>query len=300
MVKIERYYSLNQYFKNTYGEKIGKLSLDGGFTCPNRDGKISQLGCVFCSDRGSGEFTFGKLDIKTQIETQKAIQRKKWKVNKFIGYFQNFTNTYESIDYLEKIYYEVLEEEEIIGLAIATRADCLDDKVLDLLEKISKDYELWIEIGMQSSKEETIKYINRGYSHAYLEKQLERLKVRNIKYLLHVIFGLAGESEEEMLDSIKFVKESGAFGIKIHNLYIQTNSRIYEDYLKGNIKLLEKDQYTDLLVKALTILENKLVVHRITGDADKSKLVAPLWAADKLSVIGEVNRKLKELYKNYK
>lgn len=297
MIIIEKYYSLNQYFKNKYGEKIGKLSLDAGFTCPNRDGKLSNKGCIFCSEKGSGDFTFGELDLKEQIEEQKKINKKKWNNKKFIAYFQSFTNTYGPIDYLKKIYYKVLEDNEIVGLAIATRADCLSSEVLDLLETLSKKCELWIEIGMQSTKEETINYINRGYSHSYLDAKLKELKTRNIKFLLHVIFGLPYETREDMINSIKYVNTSGAFGIKIHSLYIQNDSRLYKDYLKNKFSLLTKEEYTNLVVEALSFLDKNIVVHRITGDGNKNKLVAPLWAADKLSVIGQINKKLKNIEK---
>lgn len=290
---MERYYSLNQYFKNKYGEKVGKLSLDGGFSCPNRDGSLSTAGCIFCSEKGSGDFTNANLSIKDQIEKQKIIAKNKWQVNKFVAYFQAFSNTYGPVDLLKKIYLQVLEDPDIVGLAIATRADCLSDEVLDLLEDLSKLTDLWIEIGMQSIKEETITYINRGYSHRYLDQKLEDLRKRNIKFLLHVIFGLPGEDEKDMLASIKYVNESGAFGIKIHSLYIQNDSGLYKKYLEDDFPILTKDQYTDLVVKALSLLNDDIVVHRITGDGEKNKLVAPLWSADKLSVIGEINRKLK-------
>lgn len=290
---MERYYSLNQYFKNKYGEKVGKLSLDGGFSCPNRDGSLSTVGCIFCSEKGSGDFTNSSLSIREQIERQKIVAKNKWQVNKFVAYFQAFTNTYGPVDFLKKVYLQVLDDPDIVGLAIATRADCLSNEVLDILEELSKLTDLWIEIGMQSIKEETISYINRGYSHKYLDQKLEYLRKRNIKFLLHVIFGLPGEDESDMLASIKYVNESGAFGIKIHSLYIQRDSGLYKKYLEDDFPILTKDQYTDLVVKSLGTLNYDIVVHRITGDGDKDKLVAPLWSADKLSVIGEINRKLK-------
>lgn len=290
---MERYYSLNQYFKNKYGEKVGKLSLDGGFSCPNRDGSLSTAGCIFCSEKGSGDFTNSGLSIRDQIERQKSVAKNKWKVSKFFAYFQAFTNTYGPVDILRKIYYQVLDDPEIVGLAIATRADCLSDEILDLLEELSKLTDLWIEIGMQSVKEETIDYINRGYSHKYLDQKLKILRKRKIKFLLHVIFGLPGEDEKDMLASIDYVNKSGAFGIKIHSLYIQNDSVLYKKYLEDDFTILTKDQYTDLVVQALGLLNDDIVVHRITGDGDKNKLVAPLWSADKLSVIGEINRKLK-------
>lgn len=292
-MKISNYYTLNQYFKEKYGEKIGKLSLDGNFTCPNRDGNISHLGCIFCSEMGSGEFTSGKLPLEEQISKQKEIVKKKWNNNKFIAYFQNFTNTYRDLEYLRGLYEKVLEDKDIIGISIATRADCLDEKVLDLLEEFSNKCELWVEIGMQSAKESTIDYINRGYSHEYLNKKLKELKSRNIKFLLHVIFGLPGENKEDMMNSIKYINEIKPFGVKIHSLYIQNDSRIYKDYLDKKFDLFSKDEYTDLVVEALFMLNNDIVVHRITGDGDKEKLVAPLWSADKLGVISEIQKKMK-------
>lgn len=293
MIKIIKYYTLNKYFKDKYGEKIGKLSLDGNFTCPNRDGKISDLGCVFCSEMGSGEFTSGKLPLEEQIAKQKEIVKKKWNNDKFIAYFQNFTNTYGDVNHLRSLYEKVLKDEDIIGISIATRADCLEEDILDLLEELSKRCELWVEIGMQSIKESTVEYINRGYSHNYLDEKLKELKKRNIKFLLHLIFGLPNERETDMLKTIEYVNEIKPFGIKIHSLYIQNDSRIYKDYLENQFKLLTKEEYTDLVVKALNILDKDIVVHRITGDGDKKKLVAPLWSGDKLGVIGEIQRKIK-------
>lgn len=290
---MERYYSLNQYFKSKYGEKVGKLSLDGGFYCPNRDGSLSTAGCIFCSEKGSGDFTNSGLSIRDQIERQKEVAKNKWQVAKFVAYFQAFTNTYAPVEVLRKTYYQVLDDPDIVGLAIATRADCLSNEVLDLLEELSKITDLWIEIGMQSVKEETISYINRGYSHKYLDQKLKSLRKRKIKFLLHVILGLPGEEEKDMLTSIDYVNESGAFGIKIHSLYIQRDSGLYKKYLEDDFPVLTKDQYTDLVVKAIGLLNDDIVVHRITGDGDKDKLVVPLWSADKLSVIGEINRKLK-------
>ncbi len=293
MIKIEHYYTLNSYFKNKYGEKVGKLSLDGNFTCPNRDGKISELGCIFCSEKGSGDFTSGNLNIQKQIIKEKEMVRNKWNNNRFIAYFQNFTNTYADVNFLRNLYEEVLKDEEIIGIAIATRADCLNKDILDLLEEFSKRCELWLEIGMQSAKESTIEYIDRGYSHKYLDNKLKELKSRNIKFVLHVIFGLPGETKSDMLDSIKYINEVKPFGIKIHSLYIQNDSRIYEDFINKKFELLTKEEYTDLVAESLSILDKNIVVHRITGDGDKNKLIAPLWAADKLGVISEIQRKIK-------
>lgn len=290
---MERYYSLNRYFMEKYGRKMAKLSLDGGFSCPNRDGTLSDKGCLFCSERGAGDFSSGHLSLRDQMARQKSLLSKKWEGAGYIGYFQNFTNTYGDPAHLRRLYEEVLEDPDIQGLAIATRADCLGEEVLDLLEDLGQKTDLWIEIGMQSTCEETISLINRGYSHAYLEEKCQELKKRKIPFLLHVIFGLPGETRDHMMASIDFVNRSGAWGIKIHSLYIQEDAHLYQAYLTQPFPLLTKDQYTDLVVEALGRLNKDIVVHRITGDGDKKKLVAPLWAADKLGVIGEINKKLK-------
>ncbi len=289
---MERYNSLSKYLKAKYGEKVAKLSLDAGFSCPNRDGTISIGGCIFCSEKGSGEFTSGHLNIKNQIDIQKSIARKKWNTNHFIAYFQNFTNTYGDVETLRAVYEEALSDNEVVGLAIATRADCLDEDVLNLLEELSKTTNLWLEIGMQSTNEDTIRNINRCYTHNYLNEKLQELNNRNIKFVLHVIFGLPGEDDVDMLNSIKYVNSIRAFGIKIHSLYIQRDTNLYLKYLENPYPLLNKDEYTSLVVDAIRLLCPDIIIHRITGDADKSMLHEPKWAADKL--IGEINKKLKE------
>lgn len=291
---MDRYFSLNEYLKDTYGVKVAKLSLDAGFSCPNRDGTLSTGGCIFCSEKGSGEFTLGGQNIRDQIAKQKEIMSKKWNAKKYIAYFQNFTNTYGDVEVLRSVYEEALSDPEVVGLAIATRADCLEPEVLDLLQELSLRTNLWLEIGMQSINENTILDINRGYSHKYLDEKLEELRRRNIKFVLHVIFGLPGESTEDMLNSISYANKKNAFGIKIHSLYIQRDSRLYAKYLKEPFRLLTKGEYTDLVVETIGLLNKDIVIHRITGDADKSLLYEPKWATDKLSVIGEINKKLKE------
>lgn len=282
------YYTFNEYLINEYGEKVGKLSLDAEMSCPNRDGKISKKGCVFCSDFGSGDFTLRQKSLKEQIDGQKLVAKNKWKVNKYIAHLQSYTNTYAPVDYLKRIYNQVLEDEEIVGLSIATRADCLDNEVLDLLEELSNRTNLWLEIGMQSIKEESISYINRGYSHEYLDSKLSELRKRNIKFLLHVIFGLPKETTKEMLQSINYVNKSRAWGIKIHSLYIQKNSPIYTDHKKGLIPELTREKYINLVADSISILDPNIVIHRITGDGDGDYLVSPLWTKDKLKVITDV------------
>ena len=301
---MSRFLSLNRHYKEKYNNKVAKLSLDGGRTCPNRDGTISSKGCIFCSESGSGDFTYSDKDLLEQIKKQKQIARRKWDVNHFVAYFQSFTNTYGNLETLDNMYSLVLEDPEIIGISIATRADCLDEDVIALLSKYNKITDLTLEIGLQTIHEETVKYINRGYDHNTLDKGLKNLRDQDIKYLLQIIFGLPGESQEDMLETIDYVNSVKPYGVKIHSLYIQNDAPIYKSYLDEGFEMLSKDEYTDLVVEAIGKLSPNIVIERMTGDGDKDKLIAPMWSADKLSVLGEIQSKMarRDIYqgKNYK
>lgn len=290
---MRRFLSFNDYFKNKFGEKVVKLSLNAGTTCPNRDGSISSLGCIFCSEKGSGDFTPDFKNIDLQLEEQKNILSSKWKSNKFIAYFQNFTNTYGDIDYLRSLYEYVISKEDIVGLSIATRADCLDNEVLDMLIDLNQKTFLFLEIGMQTIHPKSIEFINRGYSHEIFHKNIMRLKENNIKFLTHLIFGLPTENREQMLESVKYIKKIHPFGIKFHSLYVQNDSLLYSYYKEKAFKLISKEDYIDLVCSSIEILPRDIVIHRLTGDADKSKLIAPLWTADKLSIISSIDKELK-------
>lgn len=292
---MRRFLSFNDYFKNIFNEKVIKLSLDAGCTCPNRDGTLSTKGCIFCSESGSGDFAASRLDsINEQILSQKLLLSKKWKSTKYIAYFQNFTNTYGDINYLTSLYNEVLKNKDIVGISIATRADCIDDEVLNMLKKLNEKTFLWIELGLQSTKEDTIKLINRGYSHEVFHNTVLKLKENNIKFLTHIIFGLPGETKEDMLKTVDYVKSIHPFGVKFHSLYIQKNSPIYEYYLKNPFKLISKDEYINILCDSIEILPKDIVVHRLTGDPDRNTLSEPNWTRDKLSVISSIDKELKE------
>ncbi|RVU55372.1 TIGR01212 family radical SAM protein [Anaerosphaera multitolerans] len=294
---MRRFLSFNDYFKAQFNEKVVKLSLDGGMSCPNRDGTLSFKGCLFCSEKGSGDFAGNRFNtIDEQINEQKKLLSKKWKSNKYIAYFQNFTNTYGDIDYLSNLYNYVISKKDIVGLSIATRADCLNNEVMKMLVDLNKKTFLWVELGLQTVNENTIKLINRGYSHQIFNENIKRLQENNIRFLTHLIFGLPYENREDFQNTVEYVKAIHPFGVKIHSLYIQKDSPIYDFYLKNKFKLLEKDEYVEIVCNTLDFLPKDIVIHRITGDPDKRKLVAPKWCADKLSVISSIDKELKNRY----
>lgn len=262
---------------------------------PNRDGKLSNKGCLFCSESGSGDFTAKRcLSIDNQIQTQKEILSKKWKSAKYIAYFQNFTNTYGDINKLEELYTYIAKRPDIIGISIATRADCIDSKVINMLKKLNKLTFLWIELGLQCINEKTITLINRGYSHKKFNETAKILKKENIRFLTHIIFGLPGETYEDMMNTVKYVKNLHPWGIKIHSLYIQTNSPLYKYYLENKFDLITKDEYVNIVCDTIERLPQDIVIHRITGDPDKKTLFLPKWTADKLSVISSIDKELKK------
>lgn len=290
----DRFYSLNNYLKEKFGKKIYKVSLDGGFTCPNRDGKISHKGCLFCSDRGSGEFTGerGKT-ITEQINEQLEFIKSKNNDGNVIAYFQNFTNTYGDIEYLRKIYYEALSHKKVIGIAIATRPDCLDDEVLSLLSEINEKFFMWIELGLQTAKDNIAEIINRGYKTECYIQTCKKLNEKNIKFVTHMIVGLPYEEKQDLFDTVNLINKVKSWGIKIHLLYILKNSQLEKYYNEHQFKIYERDEYTTIVLELLERLNPEIVIHRLTGDAKKEDLFLPLWSADKRGVLNEIQRKLK-------
>ena len=296
---MRRFLSFNDFFRQYFSGKSVKLSLDGGFSCPNRDGTLSNIGCIFCSDEGSGEFAGSKnFSIAEQIDSQKIFLEKKWKAKNYIAYFQNFTNTYGSLQSLKNIYDEVVVRDDIVGISIATRCDCLDDEKIKYLKDLSRKKTLWLELGMQSVKEDTIKLINRGYSHQVFDETVNKLKEENLLFLIHAIFGLPFEDQEDFKNTIKYIKEVAPFGVKFHNLYILKDSPIHELYKNKKFKILSREEYIDTILYSLENIDEKTVVHRITGDPPKQKLFEPLWCADKLSLISEIDKILKKKNKD--
>ncbi|EFE86338.1 TIGR01212 family radical SAM protein [Fusobacterium periodonticum] len=291
---IRKIYMLNDFLKEKFNEKIYKVSLDGGFTCPNRDGKVSRGGCIFCSENGSGDFTATKLkSIHAQIEEQIDLVSKKYKGDKYIAYFQNFTNTYAEVSYLRKIYEEALSHEKIVGLAIATRPDCLGDDVLELLAELNKKTFLWVELGLQTVNDDVAKYFNRAYETGIYQEASEKLNKLNIKFVTHIIIGLPKEEEDDYLKTAIFAQNCGTWGVKLHLMYVVKNTPLEKLYLNGDLKVNTKEEYVEKVVNVLENISSEIVVHRLTGDGDRETLVAPLWSIKKIDVLNSIHKELK-------
>ena len=286
------YNDLNSYLKNKYDTKVYKLSLDGGLTCPNRDGTVGRLGCIFCSDTGSGEFAEKPCgDIAEQLHRAKLRVAAKNKGGKYIAYFQSFTNTYGDIKYLERIYREAIAPDYIVGLSIATRPDCLGDEVISLLRDINKIKPVSVELGLQTIHEKTAEYIRRGYKTDVFDDAVRRLKSVNIETVAHLILGLPGETEDMMLQSARHIGKLGVSGAKFHLLYIIRGTDLEKDYKSGLFDALSLEKYVDILEKCIQALPENVVIHRLTGDGAKRDLVAPLWSADKKKVLNYIKKR---------
>lgn len=289
------YLSFNKYLKDKFGQKVYKISLDGGFTCPNRDGKAGTQGCIFCSKGGSGDFAESReMSITEQIESGKKKVEKKIKSGKYIAYFQAFTNTYAPVEMLRQKYEEAINHPDIVALSIATRPDCLGDDVLRLLNEMNKIKPVFVELGLQTIHQKSAKYIRRGYDLSVYDKAVRNLKKIGVNVVVHVILGLPNESENDMLETVKYVCESGANGIKLQLLHVIDGTDLAKDYEKGLFKTLEFDEYVNLIVKCVKIIPKDIVIHRLTGDGAKKDLIAPLWSADKKRVLNAINKALME------
>ncbi len=290
-----KYYSLNHYLRDTFGCKVYKLSLDGGFTCPNRDGTIDTRGCIFCSKGGSGDFAESRLlSITEQIEQGKKRVESKIKSGKYIAYFQAFTNTYAPVEALRKKFYEAINHKNIVALSIATRPDCLGDDILALLDELNKIKPVFVELGLQTIHEKSAAYIRRGYPLSVYDNAVKKLKAIGINIVVHVILGLPNESKADMLETVKYVCNSGINGIKLQLLHILKNTDLADEYYRGNVKVLELDEYIDLVKACVEIIPKDIVIHRLTGDGAKKDLIAPLWSADKKNVLNNINKALQE------
>lgn len=286
-----QYYSLNKYLRDTFGDKVYKLSLNAGFTCPNRDGKLGTKGCIFCSAGGSGDFAeSSSLSITKQIERGKERVSKKIKSGKYIAYFQAYTNTYAPVEILKSKYMEAVNHKDIVALSVATRPDCLGDDVLKLLDEINKIKPVFVELGLQTIHERTARYIRRGYTLDVYDKAVSDLKKIGVNTVVHLILGLPGETKQDMLDSVKYVCESGIDGIKLQLLHVLKNTDLEKDYAQGKFKTLEMDEYLDILKSCVDIIPDNIVIHRLTGDGAKKDLISPLWSADKKKVLNAINK----------
>ena len=288
----ERYYSLNRYLRQTFGEKVYKLALDGGMTCPNRDGTLGTGGCIFCSAGGSGDFAQGRCEsVGEQIEKAKARIRGKSDAKKFIAYFQSYTNTYAPLAYLERLFTDAIDHPEVAALSIGTRPDCLPEEVVALLARLNRRKPVWVELGLQSIHEDTARYIRRGYELPVYEDALARLKGAGIHVIVHVILGLPGEDRERMLATIDYLAgKNRPDGIKLQLLHVLEGTDLAADYRAGKFRCMEMEEYFDLLFACLERLPRDMVIHRLTGDGPKKSLLAPLWTGDKKRVLNALNR----------
>ena len=281
--------TLSEYYREKFGCKVYKLSLDGGFSCPNRDGTLGSRGCIFCT--GSGEFAEGgRSPIATQLEKAKLRVNRKNKDGKYIAYFQAFTNTYAPLETLRTLYYEAIAPEEIVGLAIGTRPDCLGEDVIRLLSEINAIKPVSVELGLQTIHEETARYIRRGYEAEVYFEAVKRLKAAGIEVVTHIILGLPGETEEMMVQTTKAAVAAGSDGVKFHLLHVLRNTDLARDYEAGKFQCLTLEEYGRLLKKCVEVLPERIVIHRITGDGAKKDLIAPLWSGDKKRVLNYLHR----------
>ncbi|HPO50594.1 MAG TPA: TIGR01212 family radical SAM protein [Spirochaetota bacterium] len=289
----KRYYSYGSFLKNKFGEKIGKIPVDAGFSCPNRDGKLSRVGCIFCSDRGSGDFCKDfALPLKEQISYAKSSLFRKWTSDKIIVYFQPFSNTYGRFEDLKKKYEEALSIENVAGLSIATRPDCIDKNIAALLGEYSKNYHISVELGLQTIHQKTADFINRGYDLRVFEKAVESLKEKNIDIVVHLIFGLPFETDENILESVEYLSQMGINGVKLQTLFVLKNTPLEKLYFDKVFSILSEEKYIELVCQSIARLPKEIVIHRLTGDAPKNDLIAPLWSANKREILNKIDSSL--------
>lgn len=291
---LKKYYSdLNSYLKYKYGEKVLKICLDGGFTCPNRDGLNGIGGCIFCNERGSGEYLDRTLTISEQLYIASMRAAKKRKCNVFISYFQNYTGTYDLVPNLEKKYYEAVSNEKVKVLAIATRPDCINEQILELLSRIKaeKKIDIWIELGLQTIHDKTAEIINRCYKTDVFYKAVSMIRKRKFDVIVHLMFGLPGETKDKMLESVFAIKDLDIQGMKFHNVNVIKNTKLEDMFLNGFYTPLELDEYIEILSQSIMILPEKIIVHRLVADCKEDLLIAPKWAADKMMMLTEITKK---------
>ena len=285
------YKTANDYYKEKYGCKVYKLSIDGGFTCPNRDGTVSTGGCIFCSVLGSGEFAESGTNVTCQLEKAKRRVEGKNKSGKYIAYFQSFTNTYAPLERLKKLFYDAINPDYIVGLNIGTRPDCLPDDTIELLKELNGIKPVTVELGLQTSDDAVAEYINRGYKSEIYKNAVSKLQNAGIEVVTHIIIGLPCD---DPVKTTEFVVKCGTNGVKFHLLHILKNTRLAEEFENGRVKALELDEYAEILRKCISVLPANTVVHRITGDGTKRDLIAPLWSADKKRVLNYLNKYLEK------
>ncbi len=291
----KRYHTWNYYLRNTFGEKVFKVSINAGFTCPNIDGKVTFGGCTYCSKEGSGDFAGNPKDnLIKQFDDITQMMHKKWPNAKYIGYFQAFTNTYAPVDVLREKYETILALDDVIGLSISTRPDCLEDDVVEYLGELNERTNLWVELGLQTIHNSTSKLINRGHDYDEFLKGLEKLKAKNIKVIVHIINGLPREDYNMMMETAKAVANMGVDGIKIHLLHVIKDTPMEKMLQKGMLTLMNQEEYINLVCDQLEILPETMIVHRLTGDGKRDELIGPLWSLKKWEVLNAIDDELKK------
>lgn len=289
------YHSLDHMLRERFGEKVYKVTLNGGMSCPNRDGTIGRRGCIFCSEGGSGDFAAdASLSITEQINSQIAILSGKRPIRKYIAYFQAYTNTYAPLEYLRKIFTEAINHPSVVALSIGTRPDCLGTEVLALLESLNKQKPVWVELGLQTIHEHTAQYIRRGYPLSCFEQAVRKLRKRGLEVIVHTILGLPGETPADILGTMDYLNGMDIQGIKLQLLHVLSGTDLALDYEKGLFRVYEREEYLDLLIDCLEHLSPSIVIHRITGDGPRDLLIAPLWASRKREVLNLLHHRMKE------
>ncbi len=290
----KRYHTWNYYLRNTFGEKVFKVSINAGFSCPNIDGTVAYGGCTYCSKQGSGDFAGNPNDnLIKQFEDIKQMMHKKWSNAKYIGYFQAYTNTHAPVNVLKEKYETILKLDDVIGLSISTRPDCLPDDVLEYLADLNKRTNLWVELGLQTIHDKTSKIINRGHDYNTFLEGIEKLKKHNIKTVVHIINGLPGEDYNMMMETAKAVSKLGVHGIKIHLLHVLKDTPMEKMLEKGMFDLMDKDEYINLVCDQLEILPPEMIVHRLTGDGKRDEMIGPLWSLKKWEVLNSIDDTMK-------
>ncbi len=292
--RMPHYCSLNEYYKQKYGKKIYRLAISGGMTCPNRDGTIGSRGCIFCSAGGSGEFaSSAALPVIQQLEEAKRRVRAKTRDNLYIAYFQPFTNTYAPVERLRELYEAAIAPDDIVGLSIGTRPDCLPPDVIDLLRELNEKKPVTVELGLQTIHESTAAYIRRGYPLSVYDRAVKELHDAGIEVVTHVILGLPSETEERMLETVRYVGQV-TDGVKLQLLHVLEGTNLADDYRRGRFRVMSLEEYAQLLCRCIRILPKNVVIYRLTGDGDKKRLIAPQWSADKKRVLNFINHMLAE------
>ena len=289
------YYSLDDFCKQNFDEKLYKIAIDCNLTCPNRDGTLDTRGCIFCSSEGSGEYAANGNSVASQIETGKSYLKNKRTGKYFIAYFQSFTNTYGPISYLKDIYTQALCLSDIIGISIATRPDCLEEPILKLLSELKQQFPqkfIWIELGLQTIHEKTALYIRRGYPLSCFDDAVKKLNQLSIPIIVHVIIGLPGESQKQLLETVTYLNQCNIFGIKFHLLHILKNTDLAFEYEAGFVSVMTFDEYIEAILECIGHLSPNITIHRMTGDGAKDQLIAPLWSLDKRKVLNTIHKEL--------